>query len=170
MLSIGLWRRYINITITILDIIHRPVFYLKLDVPETEFCLRLEMEPTPLRRQTSSVNGVHLSRFHQSSETESSLRNFRVDDDSNNNNNSVAWVHERIYRSRDRCLSAKLVPTFVDRGCHVVSAADPYGRNHGFLDRSRYFFFQAVPQFTHEAEWTPFQTHYFSENVVASGI
>jgi hypothetical protein len=29
---IGLWRWYINITITILDIIHRPVFYLKHDV------------------------------------------------------------------------------------------------------------------------------------------
>jgi hypothetical protein len=27
--SIGLQRRYINITVTILDIIHRPVFYLK---------------------------------------------------------------------------------------------------------------------------------------------
>jgi hypothetical protein len=25
-------------------------------------------------------------------------------------------------------LSAKLVPTFPDRGCHVVSAMDPYGR------------------------------------------
>jgi hypothetical protein len=23
---------------------------------------------------------------------------------------------------------------------------------------------------THEAEWTPFQTHYFSENVIAPGI
>jgi hypothetical protein len=30
MLSIDLWRWYINITTTILDIIHRPVFYLKL--------------------------------------------------------------------------------------------------------------------------------------------
>jgi hypothetical protein len=29
MSSIGFWRWYINITITILDIIHRPVFYLK---------------------------------------------------------------------------------------------------------------------------------------------
>jgi hypothetical protein len=28
--STGLWRRYNNMTITILDIIHRPVFYLKL--------------------------------------------------------------------------------------------------------------------------------------------
>jgi hypothetical protein len=31
MLSVGLWRWYINITITILDIIHRPVFYLQLN-------------------------------------------------------------------------------------------------------------------------------------------
>jgi hypothetical protein len=31
MLSIGLWWWYINVTITILDVIHRPVSYLKLD-------------------------------------------------------------------------------------------------------------------------------------------
>jgi hypothetical protein len=31
MLSIGLWRWYINISITNLDIIHRPIFYLKLN-------------------------------------------------------------------------------------------------------------------------------------------
>jgi hypothetical protein len=49
------------------------------------------------------------------------------------------------YRPSDRRLSAKLVPTFVDRGCHVVSVTDPYGRNLGFLDRSRYFF-QVAPQ------------------------
>jgi hypothetical protein len=46
MLSIGLWRRYINITIRILDIIHRPVLYLKHDVSETGFCLRLQVEIT----------------------------------------------------------------------------------------------------------------------------
>jgi hypothetical protein len=28
----------------------------------------------------------------------------------------------------DRRLSAKLVPTFADRGCHMVSATDPHGR------------------------------------------
>jgi hypothetical protein len=37
MLSTGLWRWYINITITILDIMHRPVFYLKHDISETGF-------------------------------------------------------------------------------------------------------------------------------------
>jgi hypothetical protein len=30
--------------------------------------------------------------------------------------------------------------------CHVVSVTDPYGRILGFLDRNRYFFFQAAPQ------------------------
>jgi hypothetical protein len=45
----------------------------------------------------------------------------------------------------DRLLSAKLVPTFADRGCRVVSATDPYCRIVGFLDRSSYFFFQVAP-------------------------
>jgi hypothetical protein len=71
-----------------------------------------------------------------------------------------------LYRLSDRRLSPKLVPTLADRGCRVVSTADPYGRDLGFLDRSRYIFFQVAPN---EAEWTPFQTHYFSENLVAPG-
>jgi hypothetical protein len=40
-----------------------------------------------------------------------------------------------LCRPRDRRLSAKLVPIFADRRCHVVSVTDPYGRNLGFLDR-----------------------------------
>jgi CBS-domain-containing membrane protein len=46
-----------------------------------------------------------------------------------------------LYRPSDRRLSAKLVSTFADKGCHVVSVMDPYGSILGFLDRSRYFFF-----------------------------
>jgi hypothetical protein len=46
----------------------------------------------------------------------------------------------------DRRLSAKLVTTFADRGCYVVSVADPHGRILVFLDRSLYFFFQVAPQ------------------------
>jgi hypothetical protein len=38
------------------------------------------------------------------------------------------------------------MPTFADKGCRVVSAADPYGRILGCLDRSRYFFFLVAPQ------------------------
>jgi CBS-domain-containing membrane protein len=56
------------------------------------------------------------------------------------NLNSAALVRERTIPS-DRRLSAQLVPTFEDRGCHVVSAMDPYGRILGLLDRSRCFSF-----------------------------
>jgi hypothetical protein len=51
-----------------------------------------------------------------------------------------------------------------------MSAAKSYGRILGFLDRNRYFFFKQLLDCTHEAEWTPFKTHYFSENLVAPGI
>jgi hypothetical protein len=52
---------------------------------------------------------------------------------------------------------------------------DPYGRILGFLDRSRYFSIKYLLSCTHEAEWTPFQTHYlfsffFLENLVVPGI
>jgi hypothetical protein len=39
-----------------------------------------------------------------------------------------------LYRPSDRRLSAKLMPTFTDRRCHVVSVTDSYGRILGFLD------------------------------------
>jgi hypothetical protein len=51
-----------------------------------------------------------------------------------------------LYRQSERHMSAKLVPTFADTGCRVVSSMDPHGRILGFLGRSRYFFFQVVSQ------------------------
>jgi hypothetical protein len=69
-----------------------------------------------------------------------------------------------LYRPGDRRLSAKLVPTFADRGCHVVGVTEPYGRYLGFLDRSRYFSAKQLLSCTHEAEWAPFQNNYLSEN------
>jgi hypothetical protein len=61
---------------------------------------------------------------------------------------------------------------FFDRGCHMVNVTDPYGCILGFLDRSHYFFFffKKLLNCVHEAEWTRFQTHYFSENLVEPGI
>jgi hypothetical protein len=44
-----------------------------------------------------------------------------------------------LYRLSDRRLSAKLLLTFAERGCHMVSGTDPYGPILGFLDMSRYF-------------------------------
>jgi hypothetical protein len=51
----------------------------------------------------------------------------------------LVWVASELYRPSDRRLSVKLMPTFADRGCHVVSVTNPHGRILGFLDRSRYF-------------------------------
>jgi hypothetical protein len=42
--------------------------------------------------------------------------------------------------------------------------------NLGFLDRSRYFSFKQLLSCPHEAEWTPFQTPCFSENLEALEI
>jgi hypothetical protein len=60
---------------------------------------------------------------------------------SNVNLRTCPWPESasELYRQSDRRLSAKLVPTFPDRGCHVVSVTNPYGRILGFLDRSHYF-------------------------------
>jgi hypothetical protein len=42
--------------------------------------------------------------------------------------------------------------------------------NLSFLDRSRYISFKQLLIYPHEAECTPFQTHVFSENLVAPRI
>jgi hypothetical protein len=77
---------YPIITITVLGIIHRPIFYLKHDISETEFCLCLQVEPTqlgPINRasclwapatipkgtETSCIYWAQLSRFHLKTET-----------------------------------------------------------------------------------------------------
>jgi hypothetical protein len=38
-----------------------------------------------------------------------------------------------LYRPSNCRMLTKLMPTFVDRGCHAVSVTDPYGRILGFL-------------------------------------
>jgi hypothetical protein len=83
-----------------------------------------------------------------------------------------SWTESvsELYRQSDCRLSAKLVPIFAYRESHVVSVTDPYSRILGFLDWSRYFFFKVAPNCTYEAEWTPLQTHYFLENLVAPEI
>jgi hypothetical protein len=69
--------------------------------------------------------------------------------------NERLYLHSCISHRR---LSAKFLPTFADRGYHVVSVTDPYDRILGFLDRIRYFSYNLLLNYTHEAEWTPFQT------------
>jgi hypothetical protein len=58
----------------------------------------------------------------------------------------MVWVRKRTIPT-DRRLSAKWLPTFADKGCHVIRVTNPYGRILGFLDRSRYplLFYQVPP-------------------------
>jgi hypothetical protein len=69
-----------------------------------------------------------------------------------------------LYRPSDRRLSEKLVPTFADRGCHVISTTNPYGRILDFLDRRRYSLFQVAPLLSRG--WVD----PVPENLVVSGI
>jgi hypothetical protein len=61
----------------------------------------------------------------------------------------IPWPESasELYRLSDRRLSAKLMQTFADEGCNVVSVTDPYGRILEFLDLNHYVFFQVAPQF-----------------------
>jgi hypothetical protein len=56
-------------------------------------------------------------------------------------NKQTPWSESasELYRPSDRTFSAKGLPTFADKGCHVVRVTDFYGRILDFLDRSRYF-------------------------------
>jgi hypothetical protein len=77
----------------------------------------------------------------------------------------------KLYQPNNRRLSAKLVPTFADTRCHMVSVTHTYSCILRFLDWSCYFSFHVAPQlYTHEAERILFQTHYFSQNLAEPGV
>jgi hypothetical protein len=54
----------------------------------------------------------------------------------------VSCIRKRTMPTERQLFSAKLMPTSADKGCHVVSVTYPYGRILGFVDLSRYYFFQ----------------------------
>jgi hypothetical protein len=57
------------------------------------------------------------------------------------NKQKTPWSESagELYRPSDSRLSAKWLSTFADKGCHMVSVTDPYGRILDFLGRNRYF-------------------------------
>jgi hypothetical protein len=63
------------------------------------------------------------------------------------------WLQAAIELCRlsDCRFSEKLVPTFVDTGCRVVSTVDPHGCILGFLGQRSYYFFQVAPQLYSQA-------------------
>jgi hypothetical protein len=53
---------------------------------------------------------------------------------------------KELYRTSDRRLSTKLVPTSGYRGVSRSQRGGSLSRNLGFLDQNRYFFFQVASQ------------------------
>jgi hypothetical protein len=68
-------------------------------------------------------------------------------------------VREQTMPTERPPLSAKLVQIIADRGFHVVSVTDPYCHILGFLDRSRYFFFQVVYSSSLHSFYMPCSSH-----------
>jgi hypothetical protein len=56
------------------------------------------------------------------------------------------WVRERTTPTERPPFVGEVSAVFADRGCHVVSVTDPYGRILGFPDRSCSFFFRVDTQ------------------------
>jgi hypothetical protein len=51
----------------------------------------------------------------------------------------MVWVRERTIPTELPPLVGEVMPTFADKGCHVISATDPYGLILDFLDKRCYF-------------------------------
>jgi hypothetical protein len=73
-----------------------------------------------------------------------------------------------IYRPCSRSWSAKLVPTFRQRG--FALSAQRFLRSSRYFVRAHYFSFKQLLKYPHEAEQIPFQSYCSSENLVSPGI
>jgi hypothetical protein len=78
-------------------------------------------------------------------------------------------VRKRTIPTDDRRARRSYCRHFPVEGVAWSAQRIPTTVNLAFLDQRRYCFFQVAPQ-PHEAEWTPFQTHYLAENVVVPEI
>jgi hypothetical protein len=95
----------IFITIKILDIIHRPVFYLSHNVSETGFCQTDTV--SSLQTGTSKVDWVLLSSCHLMTETESNTRNFSFEiynRTMDNVQNLNSYIYLLMITSREYCV------------------------------------------------------------------
>jgi hypothetical protein len=103
---------------------------------------------SPTQSSGSKISGLHcavshkMSTFVTNAAKTSNPTQCQISYDKKLNYTPWPEYASELYRSSDRRLSAKLVPSFADRECHVVDVTDLYGRILGFLERSRYFSFK----------------------------
>jgi hypothetical protein len=111
-------------------------------------CVRIFTLSCFLMSKVDSVSGTcryeSIGKSAHTQYSDSPLRDYSIYRQRNKKQTPWLSVHSELYRPSVRRLSTKVVLTFGDRGCCVVSVTDPYGRNLGFLYRSRYFFFQVA--------------------------
>jgi hypothetical protein len=84
---------------------------------------------------------------------------------------SVAWVRERTIPTKRPPLVGKVSANFLGNVCHVVGTTNPLW-SYSRISRPKPLLFLSSSSsiVLNEAEWTQFQTHYFSENLVAKRI
>jgi hypothetical protein len=72
-------------------------------------------------------------------------------------NKQTPWPESAstLYRPSDHRLSAKLVPIFADKECHVVSVMGLYSHNLICYIGAATFSSKYLLNCTHKAEWTP---------------
>jgi hypothetical protein len=82
----------------------------------------------------------------------------------------MASVREQMIPAEQPPLVGEVSANFCGWECHVVSATDPL-RPYSQFSRLEPLLFDpgSSSNCTHEAEWSPFQTHYFSD-LVAPGL
>jgi hypothetical protein len=89
----------------------------------------------------------------------------------NKKTNSVAFSLQAKYRLSDHHLLAKFSPNFCGWGVsHGQRGGYPTVINLSFLDRNCTFLPSSSSFILTRAEWTPFQTHCYPENLAAPGI
>jgi hypothetical protein len=83
---------------------------------------------------------------------------------------SEALIRTAAFEELIASIIRVLQSLWADRGTAWPEQLIPTAVNLAFLDRDHYCFIHVVHSYPHEAEWTPFQNHYFSENLVAPEI
>jgi hypothetical protein len=84
--------------------------------------------------------------------------------------NSVAWVRERTIPTKRPQLVGEVSANFLRIDGATRSAWRIPTAVFSAFQTGAVFYLKYLLNFTLEAEWTPFQTHYFSENLAGPGI
>jgi hypothetical protein len=100
-----------------------------------------------------------------------SVRNVTLKSAGNNKTNSVAFSAQANYTdSATATCRRNLVPTFADRGVSHGGGGSPWSLISVFQTGAATFLSNSSSFILTRAEWAPFQTHCYTENLAVLGI